>query len=234
MWFVDFGRQPNWKLKSHNQPKPKISKWFFSHVFTLSHWTQNIWQKWIWMSRTHFISFWSFAIFQCPGKVKSHNKIAQKLEVLKTLWELKCEFWNVLNFFTVFHANRSWQNAKIHKLDKQDEQPISCAEGEILTENWKFEHDSIRWYFHVGSWRNMFQSNVRFISWDSDENVWMQSRMNELVSWSSMKEKFWSLVKKWFEFRKQVKVNEKFEFSYLKSFLTQKTWMEWQNLKNRS
>ena len=120
--------------------------------------------------------------------------------------------------FTAFHVNQSWANSKTHKLDKQAEQPISCAEGENSTKNWKFEHDSIRWDFHVGSWRNMFQSNVRCISWDLDENVWLQSRMDELVSWSSMKEKFWSFVKKCFELRKQVKVDEKFEFSYLEKF----------------
>ena len=59
---------------------------------------------------------------------------------------------------------------------------------------------------------------MRCISWYLDENVWMQSRVDELVSWSSMKEKFWSLDKKWFEFRKQVKVDDKFEFSYLENF----------------
>ena len=78
------------------------------------------------------------------------------------------------------------------------EQPISCVEGENSTKNGKFEHDSIRWYFYVGSWRNMFQSIVRCISWVSDENVWLQSRVDELVWWSSMKEKFWSFVKKMF------------------------------------
>ena len=33
-----------------------------------------------------------------------------------------------------------------------------------------------------------------------------------------MKEKFWSFVKKWFELRKKVKVDEKFDFSYLEKF----------------
>ena len=33
-----------------------------------------------------------------------------------------------------------------------------------------------------------------------------------------MKEKFWSFVKKWFELRKQVEVDEKFEFSYVEKF----------------
>ena len=46
----------------------------------------------------------------------------------------------------------------------------------------------------------------------------MQSKVNELVSWSSMKEKFRSFMKKWFELRKQVKVDEMFEFSYLEMF----------------
>ena len=42
----------------------------------------------------------------------------------------------------------------------------------------------------------MFQLNVRSFLWDSDENVKMPSRMNELVSWSLMNEKFRSFVKK--------------------------------------
>ena len=42
----------------------------------------------------------------------------------------------------------------------------------------------------------MFQSNVRCISWDSDENLCLQSRVDELVSCSSMKEKFWIFCEK--------------------------------------
>ena len=61
----------------------------------------------------------------------------------------------------------------------------------------------------------MFQLNVRSVSWDSSENVCLQPGVDEFVSWSSMKEKFWSFVKKLFELRKLVKVDEKFEFSYL-------------------
>jgi hypothetical protein len=64
----------------------------------------------------------------------------------------------------------------------------------------------------------MFQSNVRCIAWDLDENVSMQFKVDELVSWSSTKEKFWSFGEKCFELRKQVKVDEKFEFSYLEKF----------------
>jgi hypothetical protein len=82
------------------------------------------------------------------------------------------------------------QMLKTHKLNKQAEQPISCAEGENLTKNRNFEHESTSWVFHVGSWRNMFGVNMRCISWDLDEHVWMQSIVGELVSWSSMKEKF--------------------------------------------
>ena len=207
----------------------------FSHVFTLAHRAQNIWWNQIWMNRTHFIIFRSLTIRHWPGMVKSHKKIAQNLEVLKTFRELKYEFWDVLYFFTTAHANRSWENAKTHKIDKQAKQPISCVEGEILTKNWNFEHESTRWDFHVGSWRNVFWSKMRLISWFSDENVWMQSKVGELVSWNSMKEKFWSLEKKWFELRKQAKVDDKFEFSYLENFfLTQQTWMEWKNSKNPS
>ena len=73
--------------------------------------------------------------------MKSHKKIARKLEVLKTFQELKCEFWDVLYFFTAFYVNQSWEHAKTHKLDKQAEQPISCAEGENSTKNQNFEHE---------------------------------------------------------------------------------------------
>ena len=97
------------------------------------------------------------------------------------------------------------------------------------TENWNMNpYDDI---FHVGSWRNMFQSNVRFISWDSDKNVWMQSGVDELVAWSSMKEKFWSLVKKCFVLRKQVKVDEKFKFWYLEKFSHSKNLDGMENLE---
>ena len=87
--------------------------------------------------------------------------------------------------------------------------------GEISTKNWKNEHGFIRWYFHVGSWTNMFQSILRSISWDSYENVFLQSRVKEWVSWSSMKEKVLKFVEKmlWVE-----KTSEKFEFSYLENF----------------
>ena len=82
----------------------------------------------------------------------------------------------------------------------------------------KNEHAFIWWDFHAGSRRNVFQSILRSISWDLDEHVCLQSRVNELVSWSLMKEKFWSFVEKWFELRKQVKMDEKFKFSYLEKF----------------
>ena len=42
--------------------KLKISKWFFSHVFPLAYIIHNILRIWIWMSRTHFISFWILVI----------------------------------------------------------------------------------------------------------------------------------------------------------------------------
>ena len=48
--------------------------------------------------------------------------------------------------------------------------------------------------------------------------MFLQSGVNELVSCSSMKEKFRSFVKKCFELRKQVKVDDKFDFSYLEKF----------------
>ena len=77
----------------------------------------------------------------------------------------------------------------------------------------------------------MFQSILRSISWDSDENVFLQSRVNELVSWSSMKEKFWSFVKKCFELRKQVEVDDKFKFSYLENFSHSKNFDGMTNLE---
>ena len=42
MWFEDFGRQPNWKLKGHNWSNQISQNGFFSHVFPLAHRTQNI------------------------------------------------------------------------------------------------------------------------------------------------------------------------------------------------
>ena len=50
----------------------------------------------------------------------------------------------------------------------------------------------------------------------------MQSEVGELVSWSSMKEKFWRLEKKCFELRQKVKVDEKFEFSHFEKFSLEK------------
>ena len=104
-------------------------------MFLLVHRTQNIRRNQIWMSITLFTNFQSLSICKWPRKVNSHKNIAQKLEVLKTFWELQCEFLDILYLFMISHANRSWENAKTHKLDKHDEQPISCAEGENSTKN---------------------------------------------------------------------------------------------------
>ena len=67
--------------------------------------------------------------------------------------------------------------------DMWDEQPISCVEGEISTKNWNFEHESTTSYFHVWSWRNMFRPKIICFSWVMYENMWMQSRVGESVSW---------------------------------------------------
>jgi hypothetical protein len=115
--------------------------------------------------------------------VKSHKKIAWKLEVFETFQNIKCEFWYVLNMLTTFHENLVWEDAKNLKLDMPVEQPILCADGEILIKNWNFEHESKSADFHVGSWINMFQSKMICLSWISDENVYMQSRVGESVSW---------------------------------------------------
>ena len=101
----------------------------------------------------------------------------------ETFQRIKCEFWDFLYFITYFHENMSWEDAKTHKLVMRDKQPISCAKGEILTKNWNLEHESTSWDFHLGSWRNMFQLNMRCFSWVSYEHVWMKSIVDEFLSW---------------------------------------------------
>ena len=56
-------------------------------------------------------------------------------------------------------------------------------------------------------------------------------RVNELVLWSSMKEKFWYFVGKWFELIKQVQVDDKFKFSYLEKFSHSKNLDGMENLE---
>ena len=59
---------------------------------------------------------------------------------------------------------------------------------------------------------------MRCISWVSDENVWMQSRVGESVSWEYDEWKVSKFENICFELRKKAKVNEKFEFSHLEKF----------------
>ena len=46
-----------------------------------------------------------------------------------------------------------------------------------------------------------------------------------------MKEKFWSFVEKCFDLRKQVKVDDRFKFSYLEKFYHSKNLHEMENLE---
>ena len=113
------------------------------------------------------------------------------------------------------HVILSWASSQTLKLDNLVEHPKSCAGDENPTKNWKTEHGFVWWDFHLGSWRNMFYSILRCHSWDLGENVFLQSMMTKCVSWSSMKEKVWSLIKRmvyvW-------ETSENFKFSYLENF----------------
>ena len=86
----------------------------------------------------------------------------------------------------------------------------SCVGGEILTRNWKNEHGFICWDFYLGSWDNKFQSILRCLSWYLDENMVLQSKVNDWVSWSSMKEIFFEV---WWKVIWVKKTSEKFVFS---------------------
>lgn len=59
---------------------------------------------------------------------------------------------------------------------------------------------------------------MRCLSGVSDENVWMQSRVGESVSWEFNEWKGLKFEKICFGLRKQVKMNEKFYFSNLEKF----------------
>ena len=83
--------------------------------------------------------------------------------------------------FTTFHASLSWSDAKTDKLVKQAKQQISCAELKFRPKNSNFKHEFTSWNFHLGSWRNIFWSKMRSLSWVLDENV---RRNPESVSWS--------------------------------------------------
>ena len=85
--FEDFGLEVE-----RSQPVgPKISKWVFSHLFPLDHRTHRNRRNHIWMSITHFINIRKSTNCQCRGEVKSHKKIAWKLQVMKILWKLEHE-----------------------------------------------------------------------------------------------------------------------------------------------
>ena len=78
--FEDFGLE----VERSQLVGPKISKWVFSHLFPLPHRTHSNWWNYIWMSRTHLSNFQRYVVCQWSGKMKSHKKIAWKLQMLKT------------------------------------------------------------------------------------------------------------------------------------------------------
>ena len=137
--------------------------------------------------------------------------------------------------FTSFHAKLSWADVKTHKFDMRAKQPISCAEGEVSTKNWNFEHESTSWDFHVGSWRNMFWSKMRCFSWYMDENVWMQSRVGELVSWEFDEWKSFEVEKRmiWVE-KKSENERKVWVFTLRKIFSLEKLGWNGKNLKIQS
>ena len=169
------------------------------------------------MSRTHFINFKRSTICQRSKKMKSHKKIAWKLEVMKTFQKRDCECWEVLFLISASHLIHSWASPQTLKLDKLDEQPKSCAGDEKLTKKWKIEHGFIWWDSHSGSSRNMSHTIMRSISWYSGENKFLQSMVKKCVSWNSMKEFFLKLMEKmlyvW-------ETSEMFKFSYLGKFFS--------------
>jgi hypothetical protein len=74
--------------------------------------------------------------------MKSHNKIAWKLQVMKTFWKLDYAFWYVLYLIPDPHVIMSWASGYPHKLEKMDEQPKACMCDENLTKNWKMNMTS--------------------------------------------------------------------------------------------
>ena len=99
--------------------------------------------------------------------------------------------------------------------------------AKIMCGRWNFdqklknEHGFIWWYFHVGSWRNIFHLIMRCLSWDLDEKV------SHDILW---KKKFWS----WWKMLWIVKTSEKFDFSYLEKFSHSTNLDGMENLENSS
>ena len=123
----------------------KISTWVFSHEFLLTYRIQNIRQIWIWMSRTHFISFLILNIHKWHGWVKSHKKIVRNWKVFETIQNIKCEFWYVLNMITKFCENMGWFYAKTVMLVMQAKQWISCAKLKIWSKFSNSKHECTSW-----------------------------------------------------------------------------------------
>ena len=165
------------------------------------------------MSKTHFIIFSKLCHLLVIREGEESQEDSSNIRSVENFLRDQMLILRHFKLFFSFHVNRSWANSKTQKLDKQDEQPISWAEGEISTKNWKNEHGFIWWDFHAGSWRNMFQSILRYLSWYSDENVFFEIH-GEWVSLMEFDERnvLWSFVKMCFELRKQVKMDENLSF----------------------
>ena len=110
------------------------------------------------------------------------------------------------------------------------EQPKSGMGDENSTKHWKIEHDFIWQDFHFGSWINKFHSILRCILWYLGENKFLQSAMKS-VSWGSMKENVWSLMKECLVFENCVR---SLSFLTLKSFHTSQTSMRWKFLETQT
>ena len=112
-----------------------------------------------------------------------------------TAWHLrkiKCEFLDVLYMITTFHENMRWFDAKTDKPIMQAKQLILCKELKFWPKISNLKHECTSWNFHVGSWRNMFQSKMKSLSWVLDEKYACNP---ELVGQSHGKFDEWKVFK---------------------------------------
>ena len=134
-------------------------------------------------------------------------------------------FWDVLDMITTFHEKIRWVDAKTNKLVMHAHQPISCAKLKFRPKNSNLKHDFTGWNFHVESWRNIFRSKMKFLSWVLDENAntihtWLIGLME--VWWMK---KFCCLEEVCFELRKKVKVSGNLSLELAKKkFSLEKFW----------
>ena len=77
----------------------------------------------------------------------------------------------------------------------------TCQKGwttKLMHGQWKFDQKlkkmnmASSWYFHVGSWRNMFHSILICLAWDSGEIVFLQSVVKSVSHGIRWKKKFWT------------------------------------------